>query len=133
MVKCNRFVYDNCLSYKPMTHLIDPCKTSKPVASMSVSSAWVIDITIKINQEHLHHKATQISKIIWTKTRDYYYTRLIESEAIISGHYSEVMVERIHRLLERKKKYVRPTHDLFCNCRTCVPSINTYCKRIMSQ
>jgi hypothetical protein len=32
----------------------------------------------------------------------------------------------VDRQRARNRRYMRPTHDLLCNCRKCVPSIKTY-------
>jgi hypothetical protein len=39
-------------------------------------------------------------------------------------------LKRLDTRNRAKQKYQRPNHDLFCACRNCVPSINTYARRL---
>lgn len=46
---------------------------------------------------------------------------------------SQVQNSKVGRLYSRPrkaKKYVRPIHDLMCECRKCIPSINTYHRKL---
>jgi hypothetical protein len=91
-----------------------------------------IQVTIKVNEEHIREKAiTTYQKARQAAYRHYRRAAQI-AQAIGSGYCPSPGVARVYLLLAKPKKYVRPTHDLFCSCRTCEPSINTYCKRIMS-
>lgn len=48
------------------------------------------------------------------------------------NYWLEDKLDTYDRQQKSKQKYTRPTHDLMCECRKCLPSINTYCRNIMS-
>lgn len=45
--------------------------------------------------------------------------------------YVQGYLDAYDRQQKRKAKYVRPTHNLMCDCRTCVPAMSTYARRVM--
>lgn len=56
----------------------------------------------------------------WQRT----YTRHLQrlERSVRACYHRSTTVARISELLGTKKKYIRPTHDLLCNCRKCIPS-----------
>jgi len=83
-------------------------------------------IKILSNVEEWVYEAT-------TKERRKTYRRAISK-------YKDRQVERLYSLLKSwdtklearkpKQPYQRPTHNLFCDCRKCVPSVKTYHRKL---
>lgn len=86
------------------------------------------------NKEQWNATTYQTTKKVRRWCKKYYREVQELSRNAYKRYYTHPWVETVHTLLKSKKpkKYIRPTHQLFCECRNCEPSINTYYKRIMS-
>lgn len=56
----------------------------------------------------------------------------IKSYGNLLRHTTGQGLAKLYRLLDKPRPYARPTHDLFCGCRKCEPSVTTYIKRMRS-